>query len=193
MWRINRRRHGLFICAFNRFRIKGPPLPEHADWQEIARHPARHPKNRYELRRRDKIVFRSIVSLVLSLLLSPCHRPPLASGSTILRRYSETTAFSCGLWRARSDTCVLGEIHRADTIELSYCKSLFQPSRSPHRNIRSNRRDRKRERVKERENVFVRHRRDINLRMKVNLELIYRYTVIDRYVVARLRIILLTK
>jgi len=56
MWRINRRRHGLFICAFNRFRIKGPPLPRHADWQEIARHPVRQPKNRYELRRRDKIV-----------------------------------------------------------------------------------------------------------------------------------------
>jgi len=61
-----RRRRGLFICTFNRFQIKGPPLYRalgYADWQEIAlalaRRPPRQPKNRYELRRRDKIIFRS--------------------------------------------------------------------------------------------------------------------------------------
>lgn len=45
-------------------------MPGHADWQEIARHPARHPKNRYELRRRDKIVSRSAVHIAPYLSLS---------------------------------------------------------------------------------------------------------------------------
>lgn len=125
MWRINRRRHGLFICAFNRFRIKGPPLPGHADWQEIARHPARHPvsKNRYELRRRDKIVFRSAVLLpaaIRCLLLSS------SSSSTILRRCSERRQLFLAAYSEHgANTCALGEILRTDTIELSYCKIAF--------------------------------------------------------------------
>lgn len=89
----------MVYLSFNRFRIKGSPLqPGHTDWQEIAHHPARRPKNRYELRRRDKIVSRSAVPF-----------PPSRLGSAILRRSYETTAFSCGLWRTRG-TWALGEI-----------------------------------------------------------------------------------
>lgn len=126
MWRINRRRHGLFICAFNRFRIKGPPLPGHADWQEIARHPARHPvsKNRYELRRRDKIVFRSaVLRAAIRCLPVPLFPSP---SSTILRRCSERRQlFLAACSEHGANTCALGEILRTDTIELSYCKIAF--------------------------------------------------------------------
>jgi len=134
MWRINRRRHGLFICAFNRFRIKGPPLPRHADWQEIARHPVRQPKNRYELRRRDKIV---------SLALPYPPPPPSSLFSPLLgrdRRYcanpTRRQLFLAGYGERRASMYAHGEILCIDTIELSYRKSLFQPSRSQSRRER---------------------------------------------------------
>jgi len=121
MLRINRRWHGLFICTFNRFRIKGPPpLPGHADWQEIARHPACHPKNRYELRRRDKIISRSVVPFSPSAPLSLF--PLVDDIAPILRQL-----FLVDYSERRTSTCALGEILRIDTIELSYRKSFFQP------------------------------------------------------------------
>lgn len=114
----NKSADGMVYLSFNRFRIKGPPLPGHADWQEIARHPARHPKNRYELRRRDKIVSRSCPPIVSF--------SPLVGIASILRDDSFFLRVM-----ANASTCALGEILRIDTIELSCRKSLFQPSRSP--------------------------------------------------------------
>lgn len=136
MRRINCRRHGLFICAFNRFRIKGPPLPGHADWQEIARHPARHPKNRYELRRRDKIVFRFAVPPAAPLLF------PLVGIDDIAPMLRDDSFFLRIMANAGRIHCALGEIPRSDTIELSYCKSLFQSRLEIH--VRHRKRERAR-------------------------------------------------